>query len=227
MADMPVIYAKNVARVYQTHSGEVHALSDINLKIRRGELVVLKGRSGSGKTTLLNCIGGLDTPTSGKIFILGKNLAEKSDNERTAWRRHKIGFVFQSLGLLPMFSTYENLDIGLRLAKIPRRERRERILDGLGHMGLSQWVEHRPFELSGGQQQRIAIVRAMISEPPLILADEPTSELDSETTYQVLDLMRDTVNRKGTTMLISTHDPIVDEYADRIIHLQDGQIARG
>lgn len=226
MADMPVIYAKNVVRVYQTHSGEVYALSDINLKIRRGELVVLKGRSGSGKTTLLNCIGGLDTPTSGKIFILGKNLAEKSDNERTAWRRHKIGFVFQSLGLLPMFSTYENLDIGLRLAKIPRRERRERILDGLGNMGLSQWVEHRPFELSGGQQQRIAIVRAMISEPPLILADEPTSELDSETTYQVLDLMRDTVNRKGTTMLISTHDPIVDEYADRIIHLQDGQIAR-
>ena len=225
MQTSSVIYAQNVSRIYHTHSAEVHALSDINLDIRKGELVVLKGRSGSGKTTLLNCIGGLDTPTSGTILVLDKNLAETSDDERTAWRRHKIGFVFQSLGLLPMFSTYENLDIGLRLAKIPRGERRERILDGLGHMGLSQWVEHRPFELSGGQQQRIAIVRAMLSEPPLILADEPTSEIDSETTYQVLDLMREMVNRNQTTMLISTHDPIVDEYADRIIHLQDGRIA--
>ena len=218
------IDTQNVARVYQTQFNTVHALRQINLKVPNGRLVVLKGRSGSGKTTLLNCISGLDTPTSGSIHVYGKNIANMSDAELTIWRRTKIGFVFQSMGLMPSFSAYENLDLMLRLSKSPRSKRRKQILDTLDQVGLLQWHDHRPFEMSGGQQQRVAIARALVTKPPLILADEPTSDLDSETTHDIIALFREVVETQGTTILISSHDSITDEYADVILHLRDGQI---
>lgn len=225
MSNVAAISAQNVERIYKTTTDDVYALRNINFTIAAGQLVALKGRSGSGKTTLLNCLGGLDTPTSGEILIFGDSLAEMGDAKRTAWRRKQVGFIFQAMGLLPTFSAYENLDVMLRLAGIPRRERKERILDYLEEMGLVQWMNHRPFELSGGQQQRIAIARALVTHPRLILADEPSSELDSETTHHIMEILRKTVEDTGTTILVSTHDSIVDEYADIVLRLQDGVIA--
>jgi ABC-type lipoprotein export system ATPase subunit len=224
MSSQIAVAAHEVARVYQSQSDTVHALRNINLEIMGGKLVALKGRSGSGKTTLLNCIGGLDSPTSGSVQIYGTDLNRMSDAERTAWRRKEMGFVFQSMGLLPMFSAYENLEVMLRLAGVARRLRRQRILDHLEQVGLLQWADHRPFELSGGQQQRIAVARALVAEPSLILADEPTSELDSETTHDIMAIFRQIVDERGTTMLMTSHDPLIDDYADSILYLQDGQI---
>jgi peptide/nickel transport system ATP-binding protein len=226
MSAANAVLARQVARVYETQSDTVYALRDINLTINPGQLVALKGRSGSGKTTLLNCIGGLDKPTQGQIHIYGQDLSAMSDAQRTAWRRHQMGFVFQSMGLLPMFSAYENLDMALRLAGIPRRERRDRILFHLEQVGLFQWADHRPFELSGGQQQRVAVARALVAGPRLILADEPTSELDSETTLDIMALLRRVVDEQGTTILLTSHDPLVDEYVDDILYLEDGRILR-
>lgn len=219
-----VIAAKDVGRVYPSDSGDVHALRDINFEVERGEFVALRGRSGSGKTTLLNCLGGLDSPTSGVIWIQGTDIATMEEVDRTRWRRESIGFVFQQMGLLPSFSAYENLDVMARLGNVPRRDRRRRILDTLELVGLLDYYDHRPYEMSGGQQQRIAIARALVTEPDLILADEPSSELDSDTTHEVLAVLGDFVSLKGVSILLSSHDPIVDEYADRIINLRDGQI---
>ena len=219
-----VIAAKDVGRVYASDSGDVHALRDINFEVERGEFVALRGRSGSGKTTLLNCLGGLDSPTSGVIWIQGVDLSLMEETQRTRWRRESIGFVFQQMGLLPSFSAYENLDVMARLGNVPRLERRRRILDTLELVGLLDYYDHRPYEMSGGQQQRIAIARALVTEPDLILADEPSSELDSETTHMVLAVLGDFVREKGVSILLSSHDPIVDEYTDRIINLRDGQI---
>ncbi len=219
-----VIAARDVGRVYASDSGDVHALHGINFEVERGEFVALRGRSGSGKTTLLNCLGGLDSPTSGVIWIQGIDIATMEEVERTRWRRESIGFVFQQMGLLPSFSAYENLDVMARLGNVPRRDRRRRILDTLELVGLLDYYDHRPYEMSGGQQQRIAIARALVTEPDLILADEPSSELDSETTHEVFAVLQDFVSLKGVSILISSHDPIVDDYADRIINLRDGQI---
>jgi len=202
----------------------VHALRDINFEVERGEFVALRGRSGSGKTTLLNCLGGLDSPSSGVIWIQGVDIATMEEVERTRWRRESIGFVFQQMGLLSSFSAYENLDVMARLGNVPRRERRDRILDTLERMELKDYYDHRPYEMSGGQQQRIAIARALVTKPDLILADEPSSELDSETTHKVLAVLQESVRKDGVSILLSSHDPIVDDYADRIINLRDGQI---
>ena len=219
-----VIETQNLSRVYQSLSSEVHALRGVSLKIESGRFVALRGRSGSGKTTLLNCLGGLDNPTSGQITIQGEDIGSKDERERTRWRRQNIGFVFQQLGLLSSFSAYENLDVMARLGGVPRRQRRQRILDSLERVGLLDYYDHRPYEMSGGQQQRIAIARSLVNSPRLILADEPTSELDSETTHDVLALLADVVRKGGVSILLSSHDPIVDDYADEIIHLRDGQI---
>lgn len=222
-----VIAAKDVGRVYPSDSGDVHALHDISFEVERGEFVALRGRSGSGKTTLLNCLGGLDNPTSGAIWIQGVDISTMEEVERTRWRRESIGFIFQQMGLLHSFSAYENLDLMARLGNVPRRDRRRRILDTLELVGLLDYYDHRPYEMSGGQQQRIAIARALVTEPDLILADEPSSELDSDTTHDVLAVLQDFVRLKGVSILLSSHDPIVDDYADRIISLRDGQIDNG
>jgi len=221
------IEAQNIGRVYPADGGDVHALRDINLEVGQGQFVALRGRSGSGKTTLLNCLGGLDNPTSGVIWIQGVDLSTMDEAARTYWRRQHIGFVFQQMGLLPSFSAYENLDVMARLGGLPRRQRRERILESLERMDLLDYYDHRPYEMSGGQQQRIAIARALVTAPDLVLADEPTSELDSETTHQVLAVLQSFVRAQGTSVLLSSHDPIVDDYADRIITLSDGQISNG
>lgn len=220
-----VIEAKNVSRVYATDSGDVEALKGVTLEIASGEFVALRGRSGSGKTTLLNCLGGLDNPSAGKIWIQGEDIAQLHETDRTRWRRKRIGFVFQQMGLMASFSAYENLELMARLGGVPRRDRRQRILKNLERVGLTDYYDHRPYEMSGGQQQRIAIARALVTEPSVILADEPTSELDSETTHDVLTVLRRVVRDKGVSILLSSHDPIVDEYADKIIHLRDGKIA--
>ncbi len=219
-----VIAAKDVGRVYPSESGAVHALRDVNFEVKRGEFVALRGRSGSGKTTLLNCLGGLDNPTSGFIWIQGVDIATMEEVERTRWRRESIGFVFQQMGLLHSFSAYENLELMARLGNVPRRERRRRIHETLAKVDLLDYHDHRPYEMSGGQQQRIAIARALVTEPDLILADEPSSELDSDTTHNVLAALQEFVRDKGLSILLSSHDPIVDDYADRIISLRDGQI---
>lgn len=225
MRDETAILAQDVERVYRSGSGDVQALKQVSFQIEQGQFVALRGRSGSGKTTLLNCLGGLDNPTGGAIRIHGVDISSMDETERTRWRRQQIGFVFQQMGLLPSFSAYENLDVMARLGGVPRRQRRQRILDSLERVGLLDYFEHRPYEMSGGQQQRIAIARALVTSPRLILADEPTSELDSETTRDVLQVLRDAVRRQGMSILLSSHDPIADEYVDRILILRDGQIA--
>ena len=219
------IATEDLGRVYASDGGDVHALREINIEVERGQFVALRGRSGSGKTTLLDCLGGLDNPTRGRVWIQGVDIGAMDEAQRTAWRRERIGFVFQQMGLLPSFSAYENIDVMARLGGLPRGDRRKRILDSLERVDLLDYYDHRPYEMSGGQQQRIAIARALVTSPDLILADEPTSELDSETTHQVLAVLQDFVRAKGISILLSSHDPIVDEYVDRIITLRDGQIA--
>ena len=223
----PAIEAQNVGRVYESDSGAVHALQEVSFVVESGQFVALRGRSGSGKTTLLNCVGGLDDPSSGTIRIQGQDIAGMDEMARTRWRRSSIGFVFQQMGLLPSFSAYENLDVMARLGGVPRRDRRERILACLELVGLLDYYDHRPYEMSGGQQQRIAIARALVAQPQLILADEPTSELDSETTHDILAALQDFVRQEGVSILLSSHDPIADEYADRVMTLRDGRINAG
>lgn len=218
------ISVQDVGRIYPSDSGDVHALKQISFRIPTGRFIALKGRSGSGKTTLLNCLGGLDTPTTGHIEVFGVDISTMNEAKRTRWRREQVGFIFQQMGLLPSFSTYENLDVMARLGKVPRRERRQRIHESLDQVGLLDYVNHRPYEMSGGQQQRIAIARALVTSPKLILADEPTSELDSETTHDILIAFQQIVKKQGATLLLSSHDPIAEEYADDIIYLRDGRV---
>ncbi|MEM7115939.1 MAG: ATP-binding cassette domain-containing protein [Chloroflexota bacterium] len=218
------IEAHNVRRVYQSGVHEVVALDGINMQIPEGHFIALKGRSGSGKTTLLNCLGGLDQPTDGHIRIFDREIHALDEEENTSWRQKEVGFIFQSFGLLPTLSAYENVELMLRIAGFPRSERRERAMAVLDLVGLRKWADHRPFELSGGQQQRVAIARALANKPSLILADEATGELDSETALEVLGLLRRIVREEGVTILLATHDSLVDDYVDEVVELVDGQI---
>ena len=222
--DNSVIEAKEVWRVYKLGNQEVPALRGVNVGITAGSFVALKGRSGSGKTTLLNLIGGLDQPTTGAVHVFDNELAGMNDKQLTEWRRHHVGFVFQSFGLLPTLSAFENVELMLRIAGIRGKERQDRTAYCLDLVGLGKWASHRPYELSGGQQQRVAIARALANDPRLILADEPTGELDSVTAREILGLFRQIVEENHVTFLIATHDPLADDYVDRILHLQDGQI---
>ncbi len=223
----PAILAQGVERAYPVGGGHVHALRGIELAIPPGRFIALMGRSGSGKTTLLNCLGGLDRPTAGRVAIHGRALLDLSEAELTAWRRSEVGFIFQSLGLLPTLSAYENVELMLRIARMARAERRARALACLEMVGLGKWSDHRPYEMSGGQQQRVAVARAIANRPRLILADEPTGELDSETTREVLSLFRAIIHAEGLTMLMATHDDLADEYVDEVLRLEDGRIAAG
>ena len=220
----PAIEVIGLRRVYRAAQQEVVALEDINLAVPAGRFVAVKGKSGSGKTTLLNCLGGLDQPTAGTIRIQGREIQQFSEAQLTDWRRQEIGFVFQSFGLLPTLSAYENVELMLRIAGAPRRERRRRALDALHLVELSKWLDHRPYEMSGGQQQRLALARALANHPRLILADEATGELDSATTETILGLLRKIVDEEGVTILLATHDSLIDDYVDEILHLSDGRI---
>ena len=211
-------------RIYKVGPQEVAALRGVTLSIKPGQFIALKGRSGSGKTTLLNCLAGLDHPTSGVIRVLGNDVSEMSDRHLTRWRREQLGLIFQSFGLIPILSAFENVELMLRLAGVPRHVRHTRALECLKMVGLDKWVHHRPYELSGGQQQRVAIARALANNPRLLLADEPTGELDSTTGRDILMLFRRIVDEDKVTLLMASHDPMVDSYVDEIMQLNDGQI---
>ena len=222
----PVIETKDLWRVYpsKTNAAGIPALRGVNLDIQPGTFVTLKGRSGSGKTTLLNCLAGLDRPTSGEVQVLGHDLMNMSDQELTEWRREQIGLVFQSFGLLPTLSAYENIELLLRIKGDEYSERHKRALECLELVGLSRWRDHRPYEMSGGQQQRVAIARALANHAQLILADEPTGELDSKTTRELLTFFRELVEKQNITMLMVSHDSLVDQYVHQVLVLKDGVV---
>jgi ABC-type lipoprotein export system ATPase subunit len=221
-----VIETKDLWRVYpsKTNAEGIPALRGVNLNVEPGMFAALKGRSGSGKTTLLNCLAGLDRPTSGEVHVLGHDLMQMSDQDLTVWRREQIGLVFQSFGLLPTLSAYENIELLLRIKGDEFDARHKRALECLEIVGLSRWRDHRPFEMSGGQQQRVAIARALANHAELILADEPTGELDSKTTRELLTFFRELVEQRHITMLMVSHDPLVDQYVHQVLTLKDGVI---
>ncbi|MBN1812272.1 MAG: ABC transporter ATP-binding protein [Anaerolineae bacterium] len=213
-------------RIYKTGTQEIPALRGVSLEVGSGRFCAVKGRSGSGKTTLLNCIGGLDHPTSGSVLVFGRDISTLGERELTHWRRNRVGFIFQSFGLLPTLSAYENVELMLRIAGVSGKERRDRALYCLDLVGLGKWIHHRPFEMSGGQQQRVAIARSVANNPQLILADEPTGELDSSTAREILALFRRIVEEEHVTFLMVSHDALVDEYVDDVLQLKDGQIVQ-
>jgi ABC-type lipoprotein export system ATPase subunit len=218
------IELRGVGRSYPAPGGAVHALRGVGLALPYGCLAMVTGPSGSGKTTLLNLIAGLDAPTAGEVRVLGADMAALGDERRTALRR-RVGLIFQSFALLPTASAYENVELGLRIAgHVPRHEWDGRVRACLDALGLSRWAEHRPYELSGGQQQRVAIARALAPGPALIVADEPTGDLDESTGRQVLALLRGLADRAGVTVLIATHDPAAAAFATASYHLHDGQL---
>jgi len=204
----------------------VHALRGVSLTVGEGQLVVVRGRSGSGKTTLLNVIGGLDVPTGGTVHVAGQDVTAMTERERVVLRRGTVGFIFQSFGLIPMLSAAENVGIPLRITGTEPRQREERIRLLLSVVGLDEHARQRPNELSGGQQQRVAIARALAARPQLLIADEPTGQLDSETGRQIMRLLRTVVRSEGITALVATHDPQLTDLADDVLTLEDGRLAR-
>lgn len=222
-----MITATGLSRIYPTPSGDVVGIEDVSLEVAAGELVVIRGPSGSGKTTLLNLLGGLDTPTSGEVIVGGVNVSEQGDSDRAKLRREHIGFVFQSFGLIPVLTAAENVEVPLRLEKIPAGERERRVAEALESVGLGPHRNQRPDELSGGQQQRVGIARALVASPRVLLADEPTGQLDSETAEVIMALLAELTATRGLAAVIATHDLALMERADRVITLRDGRIRRG
>ncbi len=221
---MSIVRIEQVIKEYHQASIIVQALRGIDMTIDKGEFMALIGPSGSGKTTLLNLIGGLDIPSSGKIWIAEQQIGNLSKRELSVLRLWKVGFVFQEYNLIPVLSALENVEYVMLLQKIPDDERRQRSMAVLAEVGLTGLEHRRPQELSGGQQQRVAVARAIVSEPAIVLADEPTANLDSNTGAALLDLMRDLNERHQITFIFSTHDPMVMERAKRLVQLKDGQI---
>ncbi len=219
-----MIETKDLTKKYPSGETEIFALRGINLSIDRGEIVALVGPSGSGKTTLLNIIGTLDKPTSGEVFVNGKNVTALNDRKSTIYRRDHIGFVFQLHNLIPYLTAYENVELPLIAKGVPKQKRHERVMSLLNEVGLSDRAWHYPKMLSGGERQRVAIARALANEPYIILADEPTGSLDSVTGQEIVELMIDIVSNNNGTLIIATHDPIVENLCNRIIRIRDGQI---
>ena len=219
----PMVEAIDLVRDYPTGETVVHALRGINLRVGRGELLAVRGRSGSGKTTLLNLLGGLDKPTSGRVLVDGLEISAMSEEELVGVRRRTVAFVFQAFGLVPFLSAIENVEVPLRLVHANARERDERVAHLLEIVGLADRARHRPHELSGGEQQRVALARALANRPSLLLADEPTGQLDSDTGHVIMLLLRSIVRREAITAVVATHDPMMLDVADRVVELQDGQ----
>jgi putative ABC transport system ATP-binding protein len=219
-----MVRVENVHRSYGGGATAVHALRGVSFDIPRGELVALKGRSGSGKTTLLNLVGGLDEPDDGRITVDGLDLSGLGENGLLELRRDRIGFVFQSFGLIPILTAAENVGVPMRLRRAEPREREERVELLLSLVGLADHAAQRPGELSGGQQQRVAIARALANEPALLIADEPTGQLDAETGIAVMELLRAVVRSERVTALVATHDAALLDLADRVLELSDGEI---
>ncbi len=220
----PLIRTNALARRYQLGKTFVDALRGVDLEVQSGEFVALVGPSGSGKSTLLHLIGGLVRPTGGEIWVNDLELGRASDNKLVVYRRDTLGFIFQSFNLLPIKTAWENVAVPLMLSNKPQAERRTRAVELLGQLGLGERIDHRPAELSGGEQQRVAIARALANRPRLLIADEPTGNLDSRTGTEIMRLLRNLVRDEGLTLLLVTHDPSVASYADRIVRLRDGEI---
>ncbi len=225
VTDDPVISAHGVTRVFHTPARDIRACDGVDLAVRAGELVVIRGRSGSGKTTLLGLLGGLDRPTAGRVMVHGTDLAELSDEQASALRRGTLGYVFQSFGLLPMLSAAENVEVPLRAMRLAAGERQERVAEVLAMVGLTGHERQRPYELSGGQQQRVALARALAPRPSILLADEPTGQLDSETATRILELIGELVSGRGIAAIVTTHFPPLMRRATRLMTLRDGRLA--
>lgn len=219
-----IINAVDLGRTYPLGAEQVVAVREVNMVVHPGQFIAIVGRSGSGKTTLLNLMAGLDKATSGSVLFEGKDLAEMSEGELTQIRRHKIGFVFQSFGLLPLLSAFENVELPLRISGVRAREREERAREALEVVGLTGRANHRPYELSGGEQQRVAIARAVVTRPPLILADEPTGELDSVNANSIFGLFAEMVETQGISVVAATHDSALLAMAHEIKEMRDGRI---
>ena len=219
-----LITAVDIWKSFKIGSEEINALRGVNLQVFPGQFIAVVGRSGSGKTTLLNIMAGLDKPTAGTILFEEEDLTEMSEKELTEIRRHKIGFVFQSFGLLPLLSAFENTELPLRISGVRAKEREERTREALEIVGLWPREKHRPYELSGGEQQRVAIARAIISRPSLILADEPTGELDSNNAHAIFGLFKEMVRKQGISVVSATHDSTLLGMADEVKEIRDGQL---
>jgi putative ABC transport system ATP-binding protein len=219
-----IIELRDVTRTYGSGPTATAALRGVSLTVGEGQLVALRGRSGSGKTTLLNIVGGLDSPGSGTVRVDGEDVAAMSERDRVRLRRETVTFIFQSFGLLPVLSAAENVGVPLRISGIAARVREERVATMLTLVGLADHARHRPGELSGGQQQRVAIARALATRPRLLLADEPTGQLDADSGKQIMRLLRSVVRSEGVTALVATHDPALMDLADSVLHLADGTI---
>jgi peptide/nickel transport system ATP-binding protein len=219
-----IVTLKHVWRTFRMGSEEIHAVKDVSLEIPSSGMAMLRGRSGSGKTTLLNLIAGLDEPTQGSVYMSGQPLAKLSSRQRVELRRRDIGFIFQTFGLLPFLTVEENVEVSLRLLHTPRKERKIRVSDALEMVGLSNRAKHRTYELSGGEQQRVSIARALVNQPTLILADEPTGQLDSATGANIIQLLRQIADQPGVTVITASHDANIIEVADVVFNLQDGRL---
>jgi len=215
---------EKLTRTFSSSAGDVHACVGIDIEVRAGELVVVRGPSGAGKTTLLNLLGGLDRPTSGTVWLGDVEATALNEDELATLRRERLGFVFQSFGLIPILSAAENVELPLRIAKVPPAERDERVAEALRLVGLDGHAAQRPGELSGGQQQRVGIARAIAARPQVLIADEPTGQLDSRTAATVMDLIGELVHSRGIAALVSTHDPLLVQRADRVIELHGGRV---
>jgi putative ABC transport system ATP-binding protein len=222
---MPIVSVRGLRREYPQGQVTVRALRGVDLDIEEGEFTALMGPSGSGKTTLLNLIGALDEPTGGAVTVAGKDLTKMSRGQLSDLRLNQLGFIFQSYNLIPVLSAFENAEFVLMLRGVPASERRKRVMQTLADVGLTGMENRRPSELSGGQQQRVAVARAIAGEPALVLADEPTANLDSKTSQSLIELMSELNTKHGITFVFATHDPRVMEAARRVVHLTDGQIS--
>ena len=226
-ASRPMVEATGVARDYDPGHGRpvVHALRGVDLAAPAGELLCIRGRSGSGKTTLLNLLGGLDLPTAGRVWVDGSEVTAMDEGELVALHRGTVAYIFQSFGLLPILSAAENVEVPLRLVGTPGRLREARVAEVLGLVGLAGRARHRPHELSGGEQQRVAVARALANRPKVLLADEPTGQLDSETGRSIMEVLQVVARSEGVTTIVATHDPMMLELADRVLELRDGLLA--
>ncbi len=221
-----IIQARNVSRAFPVSGKDFWALRDIDIDIPASKLTILKGRSGSGKTTLINILGALDLPTTGKVLLAGKNIVKPDERVRTALRRKSIGFVFQSVALIPMMNAIENVEFALRLSKY-KGDRRKRAFECLKLVGLDKRINHMPQELSGGEQQRVAIARAIAHKPKVIFADEPTGELDTNTGLRIVKIFKDLIEAEGVSVVMTTHDTGLMEIGDAVFEIDDGEIVYG
>jgi putative ABC transport system ATP-binding protein len=219
-----MVVVESLARDYPSGDSVVHALRGISFSVGRGQLLAVKGRSGSGKTTLLNLLGGLDRPTAGRVLVDGAEVSAMPEKALVDFRRNTVAFIFQAFGLVPILSAAENVEIPLRLVRADPSVRDDRVMELLELVGLAERANHRPHELSGGEQQRVAIARALANRPKLLLADEPTGQLDSTTGHAIMATLRAVVRAEGVTAVVATHDPALLDLADRIMEIQDGRI---